>query len=135
DFQARELTYASAGHNPPWLFQKEGDRFALKSLTAVGQRLGEARDVPAYAEKKMPIGVDDILFLYTDGLMEGKSLEGEMYGKKRVRKIAEEQVPQGPEALIQTLMTDFLKHNEGKSLDDDVTLAAVKVLSFFGGAS
>jgi sigma-B regulation protein RsbU (phosphoserine phosphatase) len=130
DLQARQLTYASAGHNPPWLFTKEGDKFALKSLTAVGQRLGEARDVAPYVEKTVPLTAEDVLFLYTDGLMEGKNLAGDQYGKKKVRKLVEGALPRGPEALIRDLMADFLNHNEGKTLDDDVTLAAVKFLSF-----
>jgi hypothetical protein len=30
--------------------------------------------------------------------------------------------------MIQNLLDDFLQHNTGKQLDDDVTLAALKIL-------
>lgn len=72
------------------------------------------------------------MFLYTDGLTEGKDKAGEMYGKKRVKKLVEANLATGPQALINTLMEDFLKHNDGKPLDDDVTIAAALIL---GGSS
>ncbi len=134
DFTKAELTYASAGHNPPWLFKKDGDRFSLKSLTANGQRLGEARDVPPYEEKTQPLSPGDMLFLYTDGLMEGKDKAGEQYGKKRTRKLVEAELNAGPEAVLKKLLIDFMAHNEGKPLDDDVTLAMAQFLKLGGSA-
>jgi sigma-B regulation protein RsbU (phosphoserine phosphatase) len=129
DFETGELTYASAGHNPPWLLKKDGQTHRLNSLVSIGQRLGEAKDVPAFEEKKIQVAPGDVLFLYTDGLMEGKNTDGEMYGKKRTRKVVEAHVGAGPEALISELMKDFLAHNGEKPLDDDVTLAAARILS------
>jgi sigma-B regulation protein RsbU (phosphoserine phosphatase) len=128
DFEQNIISYASAGHNPPWLFKKEGETFTLKSLTAVGLRLGETREAPPFEEKSMPIGLGDIIFLYTDGLTEGKNTADEMYGKKRVRKSVESNLAQGPEKIISQLIEDFLMHNGGKPLDDDVTIAAIKIL-------
>lgn len=132
DFDTGKLTYASAGHNPPWLFKKEDGKFTLKSLVGIGQRLGEARDVPPYQEQSIDLTPGDILFLYTDGLTEGKNLAGDMFGKKRARKLVEAGLPKGPEFLIKNLMSDFLKYNEGKSFDDDVTLAAAQIINVKG---
>ncbi|MGZ3687061.1 MAG: SpoIIE family protein phosphatase [Bdellovibrionota bacterium] len=128
DFEKMEIRYSSAGHNPPWLFKNDGSGYKLNSLTAVGQRLGEARDVPEFEEKSLPLGPKDILFLYTDGLTEGKDQAGEMYGKKRVRKMVEASLTGGPEKVINNLVADFMKHNNGKPLDDDVTIATALVL-------
>jgi serine phosphatase RsbU (regulator of sigma subunit) len=134
DFDAGTLTYASAGHNPPWLMKKGDNGYTLKSLIAVGQRLGEARDVAPFEEKTVEIAVGDVLFLYTDGLTEGKNLEGEMFGKKRVRKIVEAKVGEGPQAVIDGLMGDFMPWNTGKALDDDVTLAVARIESIGPGS-
>lgn len=129
DFEEATLTYASAGHNPPWLFKLgEGGKYALKSLVAVGQRLGEARDVGEFEEKTIDVALGDTLFLYTDGLMEGKNLADEMFGKKRVKKLVESTVEAGPDAMLKALMDDFMPFNEGKPLDDDVTLAIAKIM-------
>ncbi len=130
DLETGQLTYASAGHNPPWLFKAgDGGQYQLKSLTAVGQRLGEARDVQPYEEKVVQVAPGDVLFLYTDGLMEGKDTAGEMYGKKRTRHVVESAVPGGPEQVIDDIVAAFNKHNVGKELDDDITLAACKILA------
>lgn len=128
DFESKTLTYSSAGHNPPWLFRKEKEKYNLKSLVSLGQRLGESRDVNEFEEKTVEIGPDDVLFMYTDGVIEGKNLAGEMYGKKRTRSLVQAQVANGPEKVVKTLIDDFLKYNKGKSLDDDVTIAVAKVL-------
>ena len=128
DFDLKTLTYSSAGHNPPWLFQKAGEAYSMKSLTILGQRLGEVREAPPFEEKSVPIGPNDIIFLYTDGLTEGKNPEGEMFGKKRVRKLVEENLSGGPQAIVNTLIEKFLKHNEDKPLDDDITIAAAMIL-------
>ena len=129
DFDEKKLIYASAGHNPPWLFKKTGDSFVLKSLMASGQRLGEARDVPSYEEKTVDIAEGDMLFLYTDGLMEGKNPTEEQYGKKRVKKQVESTLARGAEVSIRELMVQFLIHNtDQKPLDDDVTIAIARFI-------
>ncbi len=129
DFSSKTFTFANAGHNPPWLFKKQEGRYALKSLVAQGQRLGEAFDVPPYEEKSIDITPDDILFMYTDGVLEGTNATGEMYGKTRVRKVVEAHVGSGPQGLVESLTKEFLVHNGEKPLDDDVTLAAARFLS------
>jgi sigma-B regulation protein RsbU (phosphoserine phosphatase) len=129
DLEKMELTYSSAGHNPPWLFKKnENGGFELKSLVAPGSRLGETRDVAEYEERVIGIAPSDILFLYTDGLIEGKNQAGVQYSKKRMRQKLEESLSGGPEAIIAALAEDFLRHNEGKALDDDITMAAAIIL-------
>jgi sigma-B regulation protein RsbU (phosphoserine phosphatase) len=104
-----------------------------RSLVASGQRLGEAREVHEFEEKTVPLTEGDILFLYTDGLMEGRDLSGEMYGKKRTRKVVDSLVSKGPDALIAGLVKEFKAHNQGKDYDDDITLAAVRLLKFMSG--
>ncbi|MGK5085976.1 SpoIIE family protein phosphatase [Bdellovibrionota bacterium FG-2] len=124
DFKQKTLNYSSAGHNPPWLFKKEGGAFALKSMTSMGNRLGENKEAIDFEEKTVPIAEGDIFFLYTDGILEGKNLEGDQFGKKRTRKLVEASLPLGPEKVIESLMKDFMEYNTGKPLDDDVTLVA-----------
>jgi sigma-B regulation protein RsbU (phosphoserine phosphatase) len=127
DFDERTLTYSNAGHNPPWLYKRRSDGFKLMSLTLEGSRVGENRDTDTFLEKTVPLKSGDMLFLYTDGLMEGKDLTGRMYGKKRVREVVDGALPHGPSRVISDLMADFRKHNEGKPLDDDVTLAVCRL--------
>ena len=129
DFETGKISYSSAGHNPPWLFKKEGESFKLNSLTAVGTRLGEVRESAEFEEKEIAFSRGDMLFMYTDGLTEGKNPAGDMFGKKKVRKVVEAQVGFGPKIVIEQLMKEFMAHNgTTKPLDDDVTIAVASIL-------
>jgi sigma-B regulation protein RsbU (phosphoserine phosphatase) len=127
DFKTGVMKYASAGHNPPWLFKKDGQSFGLNSLVAEGTRLGEVQDAAPFQEKQISVAQGDMLFLYTDGLTEGKSLAGDMYGKKKVRKKVEATLSGGPRVVVDELMKEFMAHNTGKPLDDDVTIAVATI--------
>lgn len=128
DFGKGELTYANAGHNPPWLFKREASgKYRQQSLTADGPRVGEVRDVEPFPEKSVKIAPGDVLFLYTDGIPEGKDRKGEMYGKKALKKLVETRVSDGPEQLVRGIMAAVAEHNTGKDLDDDVTIAVAQV--------
>ena len=149
DFDEHTISYSSAAHNPPWIFSPKVDgTFKMTSLIARGQRLGEGPDLnEEYEVKTNEFKRGDTFIFYTDGLLEGKNLDGAQYGKKRARQVIEETLKTpvdtlqsssdatltgtggkeiSPKTIIKTLMADFLKHNTGKPLDDDVTLAIVR---------
>lgn len=130
DFSTGRMTYASAGHNPPWLFKKnaEGTGYTAISLVSRGQRLGEARNVPDFHEEAMQITKGDMLFLYTDGLIDTLGPNGERFGKMRTRKGVEECLAKGPEAVIARLKGDLQQFSQGVHPDDDVTFACVEFL-------
>jgi serine phosphatase RsbU (regulator of sigma subunit) len=79
-------------------------------------------------EKTVTLKENDTLFLYTDGLMEGRDSSGVMYGKKRTRSVVESAIESGPQNVVNTLMQDFMNHNGEKELDDDITLAVARIL-------
>lgn len=128
DFKERTFSYSSAGHNPPWLYTMTNGKYEMKSLVSKGQRLGESRDIEPYEEKTIPINDNDILFLYTDGLMEGTNLSHDQYGKKRVRHMIDQTLPKGIDEAADSLIGDFMNHNKNKSLDDDITIAFARVM-------
>jgi sigma-B regulation protein RsbU (phosphoserine phosphatase) len=128
DLETKTITYANAGHNPPWLFRKNGERYQLKSLVPKGTRVGEREESGAYEEMSAPIDVGDILFLYTDGLMENTNPEKEQYGKKRAKAVVEAALEGGPRGVIDALKASYMQYNGSeKALDDDVTLASIRI--------
>lgn len=128
DFAEWKITYANGGHNPPWLFRNSGNSFQPQSLTSTGKRLGESDATCEFEEKSAQIGLGDILFLYTDGLMESFSATGELYSKKRMRSVIEASVAQGPAKIIEDLLRDYHLHNDGSDKqDDDITVVALRI--------
>ncbi len=130
DFATHIVSFSSAAQNPPWLFRKTHDGYTPTSLIATGPRLGETLEILApYEIKQMAFKKEDTFFLYTDGLLEGKNKAGVQYGKKQARKVIEEAITLEPQLLINSIMADFMTHNAGKKLDDDVTLGVLRVLA------
>lgn len=128
DHQKQILTYANAGHNPPWLFQNPNGttKPAMKSLVAKGTRLGERSEMEMLEEASVQIHPDDLLFLYTDGLTEAKDKDDRMFGKKAVLKLVESHLKDGPEKTLDALIAAYRAHNGDKPLNDDVTMAIAR---------
>ena len=130
DLDTKTITYANAGHNPPWLFRKNGERYQLKSLVPKGTRVGEREESGAYEEMSAPMAQGDILFLYTDGLTENTAPgpEREQFGKKRAKAVVEGALAGGPRGVIDALKKAYMQYNgDAKALDDDITLASIRI--------
>ncbi|MBL7713853.1 MAG: SpoIIE family protein phosphatase [Bdellovibrionales bacterium] len=127
DFKTGFLRYASAAHNPPWLFKK-AEGMKMSSLTANGPRLGETMEVKPYEEKSVRLEKGDIVLFYTDGILEGTDRGGEQYGKKNMKKTFESRLNLGAQNAVRGLFQDFMTYNGDKPLDDDVSLCALEVI-------
>ena len=76
----RQLTFASAGHIPPYLNGKE---LPIEN----GLPLGLVPDVK-YAETTLQFAPGDTLILLTDGVVEARNATGELFGFDRTRAIS-----------------------------------------------
>lgn len=131
DFDARTITYSSAGHNPAWLFRKD-DTGAVKltSLITTGARLGEAQEITTeFEEYRIPLQINDTLVFYTDGILDAKNEAGDAFGKRRLRKAIEGAINEDPKTIITDLILEFYTHTLNKPLDDDVTISVARILS------
>ena len=125
DFETETMTYANAAHCPPWLIHRDpGQPPRARLLNSAGPRLGESSEIEPVREFTVKLQPNDMILFYTDGLLEGKNAAGAMYGKKKARKILESFYGRGEDALVDTLVKDFMEHNGTKALDDDLTLVA-----------
>ncbi len=119
------LRYACAGHPPPLLAGPHGVRF-----------LDEGRSVPVgagiAAERETATATlagDDMLVLYTDGLIERRG-EAIDIGLARLAATLEARLaadaPKGPVASVDDLSADLLEELVGDSATDDVALLVVR---------
>ena len=113
-----ELRYANAGHNPPVL-SSDG---AVHQLGLGDPGLGLLR-THRYRDAIVTLGADARLLLYTDGVTEGRSPDGEDFGMARLLDLVDR-----PHASAGALRDDVLSAiaawTQGQ-FDDDVTLLAV----------
>jgi sigma-B regulation protein RsbU (phosphoserine phosphatase) len=116
------IAYANAGHNPPLLARRDG---RVEPLPATGTVLGVFPDAE-YREVSLPLGKDDRLVLYTDGITEARNDSGEEYGEQRLRAaLAAHRCATGAE-LHAAIMHD-VRCFAAAGFEDDATLLVVAV--------
>ena len=120
DFEAKTLTYANAGHNPPWILRSGGDR-KFETLKARGSRLGESSGFTPSENITVPFGEEDILFLYTDGLIENKGKNDVEMSKEEIRESLAALAPAGIGAMSEKFGSGLNSFYEGIVPYDDVT--------------
>lgn len=140
DFNRGEMVYANAGHNFPFLsFRKSGaqstDSTTAQSLMSSGNPLGVAPD-SAFTDKRRPIAPGERLVLFTDGLIECRSPEGQMWGRKAlsgaVRTLgALDSIEEIRNAIAGRAFSFF----GNQPIDDDVTLVVAEVMQSWTGAT
>ncbi len=113
-----ELRYANAGHNPPVLASGR----VVHELGLGDPGLGLLRTHP-YRDAVVRLDEDARLLLYTDGVTEGRSPDGEDFGMPRLLDLVDR-----PHTSAGQLRDDVLSAiaawTQGQ-FDDDVTLLAV----------
>lgn len=85
DAEEGELRLASAGHDPPFLYDPERDAFI--ELEDGGMPLGimAGEHYPEVTHAHLPLG--SVVLLSTDGVWEAQNASDEQFGKDRVREI------------------------------------------------
>ncbi len=77
------LTYCNAGHDPPILARRAGDRYELELLEAGGMVVGvDAEQV--YESGTLSLRAGDVLVTCTDGVVEAMDFDGRKFGRDRL---------------------------------------------------
>ena len=124
DASHRTLAYANAGHNPPLLLDAAGN---VKFIDRGGVPLGMFRDT-RYYEYFLTIEPDEVLVLYTDGVTEALSPEGEEFGRQRLADSVKKWRNLNAKDLITAVQEDVTSWTDGRGATDDVTFFVVKAL-------
>jgi phosphoserine phosphatase RsbU/P len=122
DAEAGELRYAAAGH-PEMLLLRDG---RVTEIAENGLLLA-ATENAIYTEKTVKLERGDRLLLYTDGLVEARNTQGQMFGEDSLfaalKKTAGTVVSEAADSIIADVQ------RWAKSQDDDLT---VMVCDFAG---
>lgn len=125
DSEHMALRFASAGHDPPFIYDPASDRF--HELDHSGLPLGivaEERYEEAMIDGLSP---GTLLLTATDGVWEMKGRDGGMFGKDRVKQLLRAHHAK-PAADIERELCEALSAYRGDGTpDDDVTFVVVKL--------
>jgi phosphoserine phosphatase RsbU/P len=114
------FTYSNAGHPPP-LYIRNGE---VRSLESQGMLLGvvEAAD---YTCASLPIGPDDLLVLFSDGIVEARSASQEMFCNDGILKALDGHMEGSASEILEHIWMCYEAHTGGRNLDDR-TLVVLK---------
>ncbi len=123
DLASGQLRWHSAGHPAPLLLR--GARVVKTLETDPGLPLGQAGiwgGTPSVALEALE--PDDRVLLFTDGVVEARSADGEFFGVERLTDLVARQAGAGQPApeTMRRLMHAILAHQDGALQDDATTL-------------
>ena len=122
DATNRTLVYSNAGHNPPLLVKASGEtRFVEYGDMPLGMFRNQR-----YHQHFIRFETGQTLVLYTDGITEAATVDGEEYGNGRLAQRVLDGINLPAKELIDFIRKDVADFTERKFLDDDGTLFIVK---------
>lgn len=117
DLERMLLTYSTAGH-PPLLLRREGE--AIRRLHKPGPVLGVNPKV-IYTDEERMLQANDILLMYTDGIVEARNVDGEFYGEDRLKQLVSE-IDGHTDSIAKAVEADLASFTQGRQHTDDFTL-------------
>jgi sigma-B regulation protein RsbU (phosphoserine phosphatase) len=118
------LTYVNAGHNPPAVRRREGNRIIWLKPTAPA--VGLAENFHARMES-IGFSDGDSLLLYTDGVTEVLNISNEQFGQERLAELVHQHADRPALDLVQAVRQAVNTFGGNRPLADDVTMVALKI--------
>jgi serine phosphatase RsbU (regulator of sigma subunit) len=116
------LRYSNTGHPHAFIFGKTGKP---KRLEAHGPPLGMSDEIPGAAAESWKKG-EDLLVLFTDGVIDARSPTGERLGEAKVLEVVGKNRAEAPEEILRRVFAMLSEHTGGAPSDDDLTLLLLR---------
>ncbi|MDH4156720.1 MAG: SpoIIE family protein phosphatase [candidate division Zixibacteria bacterium] len=126
DPRTRELTYASAGHNPGFLLDQSGG--ISRTLGGTGIPLGLYADSWYSSDTVTLSNAGAILLLSTDGLVEAMDPNDSQFGIERLIQHIAYQGHQPARQIIDGLFQAVRTHASNRPQQDDITAVILKTI-------
>jgi serine phosphatase RsbU (regulator of sigma subunit) len=123
DIARQELRYVNAGHNPQFVIH-EGNGFEVMGATGLPIALYPGQP---YGEEVVPARPGDLLFFYTDGLVEAEDESGEMFGFDRLKALLGREQRQGVDTVLHEVEEAVRRFRGNHEPMDDATLMALRL--------
>lgn len=128
DTEKKEFRFSRAGHNPLLYYNSEQD--TLKEYRPDGIGLGMASEEifrNNICESSIKFQSDDILVLFTDGVVEATNRINKFYGDDRLHRLIKQNKNLSSEKILQKITDDLVKFGDGADQHDDMTVLVIKM--------
>ena len=123
DVERGLLQYVNAGHNPQFLLRAAG---GIQPLSSTGMPIA-LYPGQGYKESRVQIGRGDLLFFYTDGLVETENDRGDMFGAERLQALLEAEHAHGIDTVLERVEHSVRAFRGKAEPFDDATMMALRV--------
>ena len=121
----RTITYVRAGHNEPVIYRRAQDTF--EELAEGGIALAMMDDFDFEATGPVALDKGDILFMYTDGIVEAMDAAREPFGIERIETILRAARDLPAKEIVERVRTAVRQHTGTDVREDDLTLVVAKI--------
>src|SRR3954471_8579801 len=123
DIDGRLLRYVNAGHNPQFVLHGAA---GISPLASTGMPIALYAG-HGYSEASVELAAGDLLFFYTDGLVETENEQQEMFGAERLEAMLERVRTDGIDTILQTVEERVKAFRGSAEPFDDATMMALRI--------
>lgn len=118
--RTREFTYSNAGHNLPYVLNRETTMLSGAEGTVLGLFEDET-----FSQTTLKLQPGDSLYLYTDGVNEAVNTENRFYGTNRLEEALRRYRPSLTKSLLQHMEESVHGFSGGAAQNDDITMLSL----------
>jgi phosphoserine phosphatase RsbU/P len=125
--ETHEMIYVNAGHNDPVLRRASGK---IERLSTGGPPFGIplfTENEIAYLSARVQLQPGDLLFVFTDGVVEAVNDAGEEYGEMRLLPCIQTSPPESADEMLKRVMTEVNAFVGYARQHDDITCLVLRV--------
>jgi sigma-B regulation protein RsbU (phosphoserine phosphatase) len=128
EISSNKLVYVNAGHNQPLAGRKGQGGQGFTFLVSPPDLPLAGMDDTRYHSREMRLDGGDMLFLYTDGIVEAADSGGAFYGKERLRSFLNNNTGGTLNDMLSRLRADIAAFAGGAEQSDDITMLAIRII-------
>ncbi|HON15656.1 MAG TPA: PP2C family protein-serine/threonine phosphatase [Spirochaetota bacterium] len=133
DKKTRKLTFANAGHNPPYVISPDGKVEYLNGHKTVPLAIMDNDSLKKrgkiFKNSEIILKPNTKLLLYTDGFIECQPFNNHKLSfEEKLREIIDKIKHEKPDAFIQNIYKDLTEFRGCESFEDDVCLICMDIL-------
>lgn len=123
DCKERTFTSVNAGHNPPYLFHKDG---SFQLLSEGGLILGMMPNLK-YQRERVILQPGDTIVMFTDGVSEAMNARDEEFEEGRIEQCIRDNLHLSADEMRSELLSAVSVFSQGQPQADDITVLIIKV--------
>lgn len=124
DLNRRILEYSNAGHNLQYVYKTRTGQF--DSLSSKGIPLGITKS-ENYISSSIQLDQGDLVFCFTDGIIDAVNDKGADFGLERLKKLIKEYSSLNSSTIVNIIFREIDLWSNGAPQWDDMTILVFKV--------